>query len=377
MCPTGNDSHGHRKSWPKCRDGRCAENQREVYALEQIYLHNEPQRELVLQAVRVGDLGITAMPAEVFGITGLKIKAQSPLQPTFNMELANGADGYIPPPEQHKLGGYTTWPARTAAWKWMRSRRSSKRCCNCWNRSPGSRGARSQDAGGAYAQAVLGSKPAAYWRLHDLAGPQAADASGGNRMAAYQDGVAYYLEGPTGAGSAMRARPVEPLTSLVDDSWPKCRRWVRNIPGKAWVWNGLPCDARPMTGILFTRGTDKASGDQLAIGGTGRATGRLDFTSGDASNHLAGTSELAPKTWYHVAVVREALRSASISMETLRRKSLAKLAPNTESALDQFVVAGGGDGSSNFEGKISEIAVYSRALSGDEITRHYAAAVQN
>jgi hypothetical protein len=30
------------------------------------------------------------------------------------MELTNGAAGYIPPPEQHALGGYTTWPARTA-----------------------------------------------------------------------------------------------------------------------------------------------------------------------------------------------------------------------------------------------------------------------
>ena len=44
----------------------------------------------------------------------LKLKAQSPFKTTFNMELANGAAGYIPPPEQHHLGGYTTWPARTA-----------------------------------------------------------------------------------------------------------------------------------------------------------------------------------------------------------------------------------------------------------------------
>jgi hypothetical protein len=41
-------------------------------------------------------------------------QAQSPLQPLINFELANGAEGYIPPPEQHYLGGYTTWPARTA-----------------------------------------------------------------------------------------------------------------------------------------------------------------------------------------------------------------------------------------------------------------------
>ncbi len=31
------------------------------------------------------------------------------------MLLANGAAGYIPQAEQHYLGGYTNWPARTAA----------------------------------------------------------------------------------------------------------------------------------------------------------------------------------------------------------------------------------------------------------------------
>ncbi len=30
------------------------------------------------------------------------------------IELANGGDGYIPPPEQHLLGGYNTWAARSA-----------------------------------------------------------------------------------------------------------------------------------------------------------------------------------------------------------------------------------------------------------------------
>ena len=86
----------------------------EVYAREAIYLHDEPRRELKLQAIRIGELGITAIPNEVFAITGLKIKAQSPFDTTMNIELANGSEGYIPPPEQHALGGYTTWPARTA-----------------------------------------------------------------------------------------------------------------------------------------------------------------------------------------------------------------------------------------------------------------------
>src|SRR5205807_9790205 len=96
-------------------EGPVPRGKPQVYAREALYLHEEPRRELVLQAIRIGELGITAMPNEVFALTGLKLKARSPLEPTFNIELANGAEGYIPPPEQHALGGYTTWPARTAA----------------------------------------------------------------------------------------------------------------------------------------------------------------------------------------------------------------------------------------------------------------------
>jgi hypothetical protein len=86
----------------------------EVYAEQAIWMRDHPNTELVLQAVRLGELGIAAIPNEVFSITGLRLKAQSPIQPLMNMELANGAEGYIPPREQHFLGGYTTWPARSA-----------------------------------------------------------------------------------------------------------------------------------------------------------------------------------------------------------------------------------------------------------------------
>lgn len=65
--------------------------------------------EILLQALRIGDLGIAAIPFEVFTETGLQIKRQSSLQPTFNMELANGSYGYLPTPPQHALGGYETW----------------------------------------------------------------------------------------------------------------------------------------------------------------------------------------------------------------------------------------------------------------------------
>ena len=87
----------------------------DIYARETILLSEmPPSRELKLQAIRIGELGIASIPNEVFGITGITIKQRSPLKPTFVIELANGCEGYIPPPEQHALGGYETWRARTS-----------------------------------------------------------------------------------------------------------------------------------------------------------------------------------------------------------------------------------------------------------------------
>lgn len=62
-----------------------------------------------LQAFRVGDLGIAAIPFEVFTETGLELKAKGPFRHTFTIELANGSYGYLPTPAQHALGGYETW----------------------------------------------------------------------------------------------------------------------------------------------------------------------------------------------------------------------------------------------------------------------------
>ncbi len=86
-----------------------------VYARETLELSKYPARtKIVLQGVRIGDIGIAAIPCEVFGETGLSIKHQSPLPHTFTIELANGYGGYLPTPEQHRLGGYETWPARSS-----------------------------------------------------------------------------------------------------------------------------------------------------------------------------------------------------------------------------------------------------------------------
>jgi hypothetical protein len=87
----------------------------EVYARETVLLAKYPATvRAKLQAIRIGDLGIVSIPCETFVETGLEIKKKSPLKPTFTIELANGYNGYLPTPEQHKLGGYETWRARSS-----------------------------------------------------------------------------------------------------------------------------------------------------------------------------------------------------------------------------------------------------------------------
>ncbi|HXG11195.1 MAG TPA: hypothetical protein VNK04_15660 [Gemmataceae bacterium] len=87
----------------------------EIYARETVLLAKYPPKvRLKLQAIRIGELGIAAIPCEVFVDIGLEIKRKSPLKPTFTIELANGYNGYLPTPEQHKLGGYETWRARSS-----------------------------------------------------------------------------------------------------------------------------------------------------------------------------------------------------------------------------------------------------------------------
>ena len=95
--------------------GRTLKSLPEIYARETVLLAKYPPMvKAKLQALRVGELGIVSIPCEVFVEIGLEIKQRSPLKPTFIIELANGYNGYLPTPEQHKLGGYETWRARSS-----------------------------------------------------------------------------------------------------------------------------------------------------------------------------------------------------------------------------------------------------------------------
>ena len=84
--------------------------QEKVYAERIFKLEDAPRQvNISLQAIKIGETGIAAIPFETFAETGLEIKAKSSFKNTFTIELANGYYGYLPTPNQHRLGGYETW----------------------------------------------------------------------------------------------------------------------------------------------------------------------------------------------------------------------------------------------------------------------------
>ena len=89
------------------------ETMEQVYARETVLLADFPTKvSAPLQIMKIGELHVSAIPAEVFVEIGLELKKHH--SPTFTVSLANAYHGYLPTPEHHALGGYETWRARSS-----------------------------------------------------------------------------------------------------------------------------------------------------------------------------------------------------------------------------------------------------------------------
>lgn len=354
-------------------EGPVARSRTEVYAQQAIQIDANPESELILQAVRIGGLGITAMPNEVFGLTGLKLKARSPLATTFNIELANGAEGYIPPPEQHALGGYTTWPALTAGLEIEAEPKIVETVLRLLEEVAGKPRRAGSVAQGDYARAVLASKPRAYWRMHEMDWPAAWDSAGDRAHGAYEPGVAMYLDGPDAAGFSDGSE----VNRAVHFAGGRLKLDAPNLgdtyTAEMWFWNGLPHDARAVTGYLFSLGRDgdkSADGDHLGIGGMHTGEGRLIFYNGNtAKNVVAGRTPLKAKHWHHVALVRDGKR-VTVYLDGNTEPEFSTEIEDTRPDGASLFIGGRCDSLFNFAGKVDEVAVYDRVLTAGEIARH-------
>lgn len=337
--------------------GAKPQTQPEIYAREAVMLHDDPKRELKLQAIRIGALGIAAMPNEVFALTGLKVKARSPLPLTFAVELANGAEGYIPPAEQHVLGGYTTWPARSAALEAGAEAKITEAVVALLEKVAGrKRRPLSDPATDEYAALVLKAKPVGYWRLGEFGGEKAADLAGKN-PGAFEPGVVFALDGPL-------SRRFEGQVALNRAAHFAGGRMAAKLPAlgdtttvELWFWNGFPADVRDSTGTLFTLAAGDYTVDTLALGGRQATAHAL------ATTDQTGQTPAAIRSWTHAAFVRngENVRVYLNGKREIEAALPRKVKPDT------LLVGGRPDKRFGFEGRLAEVAVYDRALTADEI----------
>lgn len=343
------------------RDPRTRE---EIYAMEQIILHERQDTEICLQALRIGDIAIATTPNETYALTALKLKAMSPLRKTMVIELANGGDGYIPPPEQHVIGGYNTWAARSAGLEVQAEPKIVEADLKLLEKVAGKPRRRHSPSLGAAARAVAAAAPEAYWRLDEFAGPVAFDRAN-HHNGIYEDGVVFHLAGARSeafneggelnraahfCGGRMRAN----LARLGD-------RYTVSL----WFWNGMPEGARDIAGWMFSRDRDHAigpHGDHLGLDGQNR----LVFQHGEAERAL-GRTPVQRWRWHHVALVRDG--------DAIRIHLNGSDKPEIEldsragfpAGFDQVFVGGRSDNADNWEGRLDEVAVFPRALTTDQI----------
>ncbi|WP_153558284.1 LamG-like jellyroll fold domain-containing protein [Roseimaritima sediminicola] len=347
---------------------RAPENTTEVYAREQVLLDQLQDTEVVVQALRIGDIAIATTPNETYALTGWKLKLQSPAKHTIVIELANGGDGYIPPPEQHLLGGYNTWAARSAGLEVTAEPKIAAAALALIEQVTGQPRQKPQWPETPEVQQTLEHRPLAYYRMHEFKGPRAVDASANRRDAIYEPGVVFFLEGPG-------------LSETAETSVRERNRAAHFAGGRLhtrfddlgdtysvamWFWNGMPHEGRETTGWLFSRDHPDAvspHGDHLGIGGTATTPGRLVYQYGnDDSAVEVGSTPLERWTWNRVVFVRDG-QSVRVYLNDGDEPEISvTLDDRPAPQSGQLFIGGRSDNRFNFEGRIDEVAIFNKAL---------------
>ena len=332
----------------------------EVYAREQVLLDQMQSTEIVVQAIRIGEIAIASTPNETYALTGLKLKAQSPFPNTMVIELANGADGYIPPPEQHRLGGYNTWAARSAGLEVTAEPRIVATGLNLLEQVTKKPRQQVIETQGPAAQQLLAAKPLAYYRFAEMEASAAVDQSGNHRDGVYESGVCFFLPGPE------KPKYTSPghINRCVHFAGGRVRTRLDGL-GDAYTltmdfWNGMPNDARETTGWLLSRDHPHAisqNGQHLGIGGTGTSPGHLIFQQG-LSEPAVGKHPIPRWTWNHLVLVRDGKRLRVYLNDNAVPEIDVTLTGQGNTEISSCFIGGRSDNQSNFEGRIDEVAVF-------------------
>lgn len=215
-----------------------------------------------------------------------------------------------------------------------------------------------------YESEVLADAPLAYWRLGELSGTTAADASGNARHGTYTaTGVTLAQAG---------ALPGEaPAAARFDGSTGNLFASGVALSGSSF---SLECfeklAASPGFWMLFGQGTTSSrAGLHCGYRNSGSVT--LGLYSDDLDVPAPGDVGV----WHHWVFTFDAsTRVQTIYLDGVQRGS-QRTAGGVYTGTGTFYVAGQWDGGARYNGTIDEVAVYGTALSPSRVSAHYGAAV--
>ena len=338
----------------------------EVYAMEAQILHERQKTNVKLQAIRIGELTIATLPNEVYALTGLKLRGRTPGKMHFNVELANGAEGYIPPPEQHTLGGYTTWPARTAGLEVQAERKIVDTLVEALEQATGKERRTMQAVNGPYANAVLAAKPVSYWRMDDEDGDVVRSAVPGANSAKLSPGYALYLPGAaSGTGTGLGEQ-------IIASEFSGPTQFNRAIH---FAGGDMSADATGL-GEVYSfafwfwlgerSGASERSG-QLCMGPNGEsviakqsADHFVQLQIGDA----VSSGKWRADDWNFAVVVREKSK-LRVHVNGAKEPAIETEFDTSKPRSSQLRFGAG------LQGKLDEVAVFDRNLTADEIGRFW------
>src|SRR5690606_31161848 len=148
------------------------------------------------------------------------------------------------------LGGYNTWAARSAGLEVTAEPKIVGALLELLEQVTNKPRKAFEQSQGAEAQATLAMKPAAYWRLDEMAPSRAKDATGNHSDAFYEPGVVFFLAGPEGKGlckSDDTNRCAHFAGGRLEANLPKLGE---SYSVSLWFWNGMPADGRETAGWI-------------------------------------------------------------------------------------------------------------------------------
>lgn len=222
---------------------------------------------------------------------------------------------------------------------------------------------------GGYSQLVLSHSPASYWRLGEASGSVAADSSGNGRNGTYSGGMTRAVAGVL-ASDSDAAVTLDGSSGRVTASSDSAFDLSTTFTLEAWV---KPTNVAAAGGAQVF--VNRAGWFQLTTSGVVNGQMRLSDRNGHTIDWNGVT--LGNGSWYHVVVVKPDNTSANARLYVNGVSYSPSATSGTWSgtgganALDMGALEGGA--SNFFPGSLDEVAIYSTALTADQVAEHYAA----